>query len=219
MDQQYSSGHTRRAHMNLRMFVGEAIADFATTGAISPSSRYLVNAMLDPLPFARIRVALEFGPGTGAMTHSLLERLPSDAKLLVFEINPRFYQCLRESISDPRMVLINSSVENLQSELESRGIGQVDAAVSSLGLAFMPEHLRQTLFQHLLPHFHERSIFTQYQYVHGMQFQKGRLQRFNLRALLNRYFDSVQMKIEWRNLPPAFVFTCRTKAPSPKVKS
>jgi phospholipid N-methyltransferase len=217
MDQQYSSGHTRRAHMNLRMFVGEAIADFATTGAISPSSRYLVNAMLDPLPFARIRVALEFGPGTGAMTHSLLERLPSDAKLLVFEINPRFYQCLRESISDPRMVLINSSVENLQTELERRGIGQVDAVVSSLGLAFIPEQSRQTLFQHLLPHFHERSIFTQYQYVHGMQFQKGRLQRFNLRALLNRYFDSVQMKIEWRNLPPAFVFTCRTKALTPKV--
>src|ERR1700722_16487085 len=211
MDQQYSSGHARRAHMNLRMFVGEAIADFATTGAISPSSRYLVNAMLDPLPFARIRVALEFGPGTGAMTHSLLERLPSDAKLLVFEINPRFYQCLRESISDPRMILINSSVENLETELERRGIGQVDAAVSSLGLAFMPDRLRQSLFQNLLPHFHHRSVFTQYQYVHGMQFQNGRLQRFDLRALLNRYFDEVEMKIEWRNLLPAFVFTCHPK--------
>jgi phospholipid N-methyltransferase len=93
----------------------------------------------------------------------------------------------------------------------------VDAAVSSLGLAFIPEQSRQTLFQHLLPHFHEKSIFTQYQYVHGMQFQKGRLQRFNLRALLNRYFESVQMKIEWRNLPPAFVFTCRTKALTPKT--
>jgi phospholipid N-methyltransferase len=203
--------------MSLRVFVGEAIADFSTTGAISPSSKYLASAMLDPLPFARIRVALEFGPGTGAMTHTLLKRLPSDAKLLVFEINPRFYQCLRESISDPRMILINSSVENLESELERRGIRQVDAVVSSLGLAFIPERLRQSLFQQLLPLFHQRSVFTQYQYVHGLQFQNGRLQRFDLRALLNRYFNNVEMKIEWRNLPPAFVFTCRSQTAAPQI--
>ncbi len=181
--------------MNLKMFVGEALADFSMTGAISPSSRYLATAMLDPLPQARVRVALEFGEGTGAITHSLLKRLPADAKLLIFEINPRFYECLRESISDPRVTLINSSVEHLEAELDRRGIEQVDAAVSSIGLAFMPERLRRALFQHLLPHFHQRSVFTQYQYIHGMQFQNGRLRRFNLRALLNRYFDLVEMKI------------------------
>lgn len=201
----------RRVHMNFRVFVGEALADFNMTASIWPSSRYLAAAMLEPLPMARVRVALEFGPGTGAITHELLKRLPADAKLLVFEINPRFYEYLRDNISDPRMILINSSVEHLASELERRGIGQVDAVVSSIGLAFMPEGLRQGLFESLLPHFHEKSVFTQYQYVHGMQFQNGRLQRFDLRGLLNRYFDSVDMKIEWRNLPPAFVFNCRTR--------
>jgi phosphatidylethanolamine/phosphatidyl-N-methylethanolamine N-methyltransferase len=194
--------------MSLRTFVAEALIDFPTVAAISPSSRYLATAMLEPLPLANTRVALELGAGTGAITHALLEQLPPHATLLVFEINPRFFDCLRRSISDPRVILINSSVENLDSELHRRGIEQVDAVTSSLGLAFMPDRERQALFQRLSPFLHQKSVFTQYQYIHGMQFVEGRLCRLNLRLLLNRYFGSVQSRIVWRNLPPAFVFAC-----------
>jgi phospholipid N-methyltransferase len=194
--------------MSLRTFVVEALADFPMVAAISPSSRYLATAMLEPLPLARTRIALELGAGTGAITHVLLDQLPSNATLLVFEINRRFFDCLQRSISDPRVILINSSVENLDSELRRRGIQSVDAVVSSLGLAFMPDHQRRALFQRLSPFLHRRSVFTQYQYIHGMQFVEGRLCRFNLRPLLRRYFSSVQSRIVWRNLPPAFVFTC-----------
>ena len=194
---------------NFKTFVGEALADFSVTASISPSSKYLASAMLDPLPLSRVRVAVELGAGTGAITHSLLRRLPPSAKLLVFEINPRFYECLQRTISDPRAILIHASVEDLAIELQRRGIEQVDAVVSSLGLAFMPEPTRQRLFEHLKTLIHPRSVFTQYQYIHGMQFVDGRLRRFDLRSLLHRYFSSVQMTIEWRNLPPAFVFACQ----------
>lgn len=195
--------------MSLRIFVAEALTNFATVAAVSPSSRYLAAAMLDPLPLARTRVALELGAGTGAITHALIDQLPPDATLLVFEINPRFFDYLRQSISDPRVILINSSAENLNSELHRRGIQQVDAVVSSLGLGFMPDPERQILFQRLLPFLHEKSVFTQYHYIHGMQFVRGRLRRLKLEAMLNRYFGSVQSRIVWRNLPPAFVFTCQ----------
>jgi phospholipid N-methyltransferase len=197
--------------MSLKTFVFEALADFPMVAAISPSSRYLATAMLEPLPWARTRVAVELGAGTGAITHALLEQLPSDGTLLVFEINRRFFDCLQRSISDPRVILINSSVENLDSELLQRGIRQVDAVVSSLGLAFMPDRQRHALFQRLSPFLHKKSVFTQFQYIHGMQFVEGRLCRFDLRPLLSRYFVSVQSRIVWRNLPPAFVFTCHAR--------
>ena len=197
--------------MSLRTFVGEALTNFPTVAAISPSSRYLATAMLEPLTLARTRVALELGAGTGAITHVLLDRLPPHATLLVFEINPRFFDCLRRSISDPRVILINSSVENLDAELHRRGIQQVDSVTSSLGLAFMPDREREALFQRLSPFLHQKSVFTQFQYIHGLQFVGGRLCRLNLRPLLNRYFGSVQSKIVWRNLPPAFVFTCHAQ--------
>jgi phospholipid N-methyltransferase len=203
--------------MSLRMFVGEALTNFPMVGAISPSSRYLANAMLEPLPFERTRIAVELGAGTGAITNALLDRLPPSATLLVFEINRRFFDCLRRSISDPRVILINSSVEYIDSELHRRGIQQVDAVVSSLGLAFMPDRQRHALFERLLPFLQPRSVFTQYQYIHGLQFREGALRRFNLRPLLRRYFASVQSKIEWRNLPPAFVFTCQDRLKNSKA--
>jgi phospholipid N-methyltransferase len=188
--------------------MAEALINFPTVAAISPSSSYLASAMLEPLTLARTRIALELGAGTGAITHVLLDQLSPHARLLVLEINPRFFECLRRSISDPRVILIHSSAENLDSELRRRGIHQVDAVTSSLGLAFMPDRERQALFQRLSPFLHPKSVFTQYQYIHGLQFVDGQLCRFNLRPLLDRYFGSVQSKIVWRNLPPAFVFTC-----------
>jgi phospholipid N-methyltransferase len=197
--------------MSLRTFIIEAITNFPTVAAISPSSSYLASAMLEPLTLANARVAIELGAGTGAITHMLLDQLPPDATLLVFEINPRFFDVLQRSISDPRVILINSSAENLDFELRRRGITRVDAVTSSLGLAFIPDVERQAIFQRLSPFLHEKSVLTQYQYIHGLQFVGGRLCRLNLRPLLSRYFGSVQSRIVWRNLPPAFVFTCHAQ--------
>jgi phospholipid N-methyltransferase len=197
--------------MSLKTFVEEALNDFHTVAAVTPSSKYLAAAMLEPLPLSRARVAVEFGAGTGVITNAMLAQLPPDATLLVFEINRRFYDCLQNTISDPRVVLINASVENLDVELSKRGVQRVDAVASSLGLAFMSERSRHHLFQRLSLFLHPRSVFTQYQYIHGLQFDNGRLSRLDLRPLLSRYFGIVQNKIEWRNLPPAFVFTCHAQ--------
>lgn len=198
--------------MSLKLFAAEMLTDFHTIAAISPSSSHLVSAMLEPLPLRKTRVAVELGAGTGAITRALLDELPSFATLLVFEINPRFFYYLRRNFSDPRLVLINSSADNLDSELRRRGHDRVDAVASSLGLGFMSERQRHALFQRLLPFLHTKSVLTQYQYIHGMQFENGRLRRLSLARLLRRYFGSVESKIIWRNLPPAFVFTCHAES-------
>ncbi len=194
--------------MSLKTFVEEAISDFSTVASVSPSSKFLAAAMSEPLPLARARVAVEFGAGTGVITEAMLAQLPPDATLFVFEINKRFLDCLRSNITDPRVVLIDSSVENLDTELHKHGIRQVDAVASSLGLAFLTDKHRHALFQRLAPFLHRRSMFTQYQYIQSLQFDRGRFSRLDLRPLLTQYFSLVQCKIEWRNLPPAFVFTC-----------
>jgi len=106
---------------------------------------------------------------------------------------------------------LRRSADNFLNELQRRGFGRVDAVASSLGLAFMPDQQRHALFQQLSPFLHQRSVFTQYQYIHGMQFVNGRLRRLDLRRLLQRYFGAVKCRIVWRNLPPAFVFTCHAQ--------
>src|SRR5215470_7450373 len=124
-----NSNMTKR---DLTMFALEAMADFRSVGAIAPSSRYLTQAMLRPLPLARARVVVELGPGTGSMTRALLDLLPFDATLLAFEINSRFSWYLKSSISDSRLVVIDASAEKLQNEVRHRGYKRADAVVSSL---------------------------------------------------------------------------------------
>lgn len=198
--------------MSLRIFAEEAWADFRTVAAISPSSSHLAAAMLAPLRMERSHVVVELGAGTGAITRALLEELPPSATLLVFEINRRFFNYLKRRFSDPRLVLIHASAEHLDSELRRRGVHRVDAVASSLGLGLMSERQRHALFKRLLPFLHDETVLTQYHYVHGLQFANGRLRWLSLGPLLGRYFGSVQSKITWRNLPPAFVFTCHMKA-------
>jgi phosphatidylethanolamine/phosphatidyl-N-methylethanolamine N-methyltransferase len=198
--------------MSLRVFAEQALANFHTTASVAPSSRQLVSAMVAHVPDVPAPVVVEFGAGTGAMTQELLEHLPAEGRLFVFEINPRFVKHLQEKFSDPRMTLINVSVENVDSELRSRGVERVDAVVSSLGLSFMPPEMRTTIFEHLMPFMHEKTTLTQYQYLVAMDFSGGRVRRMDVRPLLRRYFGSIQSKIVWFNLPPAYVFTCQLKS-------
>jgi phospholipid N-methyltransferase len=195
--------------MSLRTFATEAVSDFYTTAAIAPSSRYLTEAMLEPLPLQRARVVVEFGPGTGVMTRALLSALPDGARLFAFEINHQFFQYLSQTILDPRLVLFNASAEMLNQELRQRGCKRIDAVVSSLGLGFMSEEQRHAVLSGLIPFLDGRSVLTQYQYIHGMQLHNGRPSRFSAARFLRRYFRSVERKMVWRNLPPAFVLTGR----------
>jgi phospholipid N-methyltransferase len=195
--------------MSRAIFALEALSDFRSVASVAPSSRYLVRAMLRPLPLEKARVVVELGCGTGVMTRALLKQLPPDAKLLAFEINPRFTRYLRLTVPDPRLVLIDNSAETVRQELQQRGFEQADAVLSSLGLAFMPEQERDAFLGDLGSLLSDKGVFTQYHYVHGMQFQNGQLGRFDMPRLLHRHFRTVERTIVWRNLPPAYVFVCR----------
>lgn len=198
--------------MSFKVFAAEALSNFYMVAAVAPSSKHLVGAMIAPLPRSEPLVAVEMGAGTGAMTKALLRELPRRATLIVFEINPRFFNYLKVNFSDPRLVLINKSVENLGSELRARGIDHVDMVVSSLGLGFMPEEQHRAIFDGLKPFVGPDTVLTQYQYIFNVHFANGRLRRHSMRPLLNEYFASVESKTIWRNMPPANVFTCRPEA-------
>jgi len=197
----------------LRTFSTEVLANFQTTAAVAPSSRYLTRAMLAPLPLGRAQAAVEFGPGTGAMTRALLAALPARATLYAFEISPRFRDYLAQNFSDPRLVVVPAGAERAREELAARGVRRVDAVVSSLGLTFMPESQRQAVLHGLVEFLAPGGVLTQYQYLHGLlaywQVNEGRIRRFTAARLLRCYFSTVTWEMVWRNLPPALVYACR----------
>lgn len=198
---------------DLKTFTAEAFNNFHTTSAVVPSSRYLTRAMLAPLPLGRARTVVEFGGGTGAITRALLDALPAQATLLSFEINPRFRAYLQAAIPDPRLEVIPAGAERVREELGARGIREVDAAVSSLGLTFMPAKQRHAILRGLLGFMSPAGVLTQFQYLHGLlphiHPADRQLQCFIAARWLRSYFPQVTSEVIWRNFPPAIVFACR----------
>ena len=103
------------------------------------------------------------------MTRELLDALPRSAKLLAFEVNPRFVEYLRNRVHDPRLEVLACGAERAGDELRRRGYARVDAVLSSLGLTLMGEDTVARLFRELRPALDGRSVFTQFQYVHRVR--------------------------------------------------
>ena len=200
--------------MGIATFASQALEDFQSTAAIAPSSRFLAEAMVDPLPLSSAKVVVELGPGTGVMTRELLRRMRFDAKLLAFEVSPRFINYLGENISDPRLEVVPVGAENIVDELASRGIHRSEAVLSSLGLTLMPFDVVDAVLAGSQQLVGDTGVFTQFQYVHRVRVQNCRPVYFDVAKWLRKRFPVVGRRMIVRNLPPAFVYDCRNRPAS-----
>ncbi len=196
----------------MRLFLQEALSDFSATASVAPSSRYLAEAMSQPLRRRRARVVVELGPGTGAITRVLLEHMPAESQLIALEINPKFYSYLKRTLTDPRLLLLNARAESLESLLPQLGHDDVDAVVSSLGLSLMTDWKRRSLLAGLAGHLSEKGVFVQYYYLTARwldavhQCWRPALQ--TVPTLLRHHFHTIHTQVVWWNLPPAIVYVC-----------
>lgn len=164
-------------------------------GSVTPSSKFLVKKMVEPIDFTHVRSIVEFGPGTGIITKELLHRMPADAILLAFEINTEFCDTLKE-IGDPRLKIISDSAENLKEYLDQYKITEVDYVVSSLPFAMIPNPVVKNILDTVKKVLSKKGAFIQYQYS------------LNAYKKLKNIFNKVDLKFTPMNIPPAFVFTC-----------
>src|SRR3954451_6845696 len=96
----------RRSHNPRWHFLRGFLKNPVMVGSIIPSSRVLIDKMLDPVDWANTRLFVEYGPGVGTFTKPILERLAPDATLLTIDTNADFTRYLKERIDDPRLVAV-----------------------------------------------------------------------------------------------------------------
>ncbi|MBC7506640.1 MAG: methyltransferase domain-containing protein [Sandarakinorhabdus sp.] len=177
------------------LFARNFFANPRRVGSVIPSSRRLIQRMLGQTDWQQIKVAVEYGPGTGCITRALLARLGPDARLFAFEINSEFVDYLRRDITDPRLTVVAASAETVAAVLATAGIDHCDIAVSSLPFSIMPVAVRQAIVRATA------SILAPGAHLIGYQYSTSWLRE------LRRDFRHVAVQIEPRNWPPAFVFT------------
>jgi len=114
----------RETLADYRLFAHEFLRTFHTTGAILPSSPGLAKALTQhvaehPADGRRRRI-LEVGPGTGAVTRYVVQRLGPNDHLTLVELNERFVQRLQKRFaSDPRFQSAADRVTIVHDRLEA----------------------------------------------------------------------------------------------------
>jgi phospholipid N-methyltransferase len=177
-------------------FFSEFLKRGKHVGAVTPSSKFLVKKMVDPIDFTGVTCIVEYGPGTGIITLELLNRMPADAILLAFEINKEFCETLIQEIKDPRIRVINDSAEKLEEYLAQNNISKVDYIVSSLPFAMIPNEVVKNILDVSKKVLSISGLFIQYQYS------------LNAYKKLKNIFKHVDLNFTPMNIPPAFIFIC-----------
>src|SRR5918993_5115283 len=90
-------------------------------GSIIPTSKSVIEKMLEPVDWENTKLFVEYGPGVGTFTRPILEKLGPDATLLTIDTNPEFTEYLRESLDDERLVAVTGSAGEVEKMLADRG--------------------------------------------------------------------------------------------------
>jgi phospholipid N-methyltransferase len=162
-------------------------------GAVLPTSRTAVRAMLDLADVPAARLVVELGAGTGVATREILARLGPDARLVAVEIDPRLARLLAERLPDPRLQVVCDSAEDLGRHLDG---DRADVLVSMLPFTSLEVGLRRRLLDELPRALRPggSALVIQYSPL--------------LLGELRHRFAAVRSRVTPWNVPPAFLFAC-----------
>ncbi|MDA8090220.1 MAG: hypothetical protein M0Z61_08390 [Nitrospiraceae bacterium] len=186
-------------------FLGQYMRKIREVGSIAPDSGACVNGLLKSVKFKSAKVIIEFGSGSGAVTREILRRKRPDAVLICFEKNTAFYDHLRKTITGRNVFIILADVFDAAHVLASRfdiSARSVDYIISTLPCSFM--RINELLIKAVCPLLNERGAFIQYMHVPSV------LKGFRLRPILSKRFSRIESDIVFSNIPPVFIYTCRT---------
>jgi phospholipid N-methyltransferase len=173
-------------------------------GSLIPSSRFLVNRLLDQVDWGRAGTIVEYGPGVGTFTGEILRRLRPDASLVAIDTNRDFARYLAHTFRDDRLHVIEGSAADAQDTLRERGLGRADYVISGIPYSTMPPELRARILRATHDLLQPDGAFLVYQFTRAVL------------PYLRQMFAHVQQEFEPRNIMPARLFYCR---PSPERRN
>ena len=175
-----------------------------SVGSIAPSSRSLAEAMIAGTNLDKAQMVVELGPGTGAITQTIISSIGRNSSFLAMELDARAVQRLRQRFPDVN--ICHDSAEKIRSHLGRYGRRHADVIVCSIPWAVMPQEVQRTIMQHVAAALAPDGVFTACTYIGAPLTARGR----HYGHLLRNLFSTVEVsKMIWGNVPPALVYRCR----------
>ena len=165
-------------------------------GWMLPSSPFLVDEVLKEVDWQAAKVIVEYGPGMGAFTRRVLERMRPDARLIALEINPEFFAFLQRSFPDPRFHLAKRSAAEIDQVLAELGCDKADYVISGIPFKTLPHALRDMIVRKTHSILRPNGHFLVYQFSSAV------------RPYLEQVFRRVSRDFELLNIIPAQLYFC-----------
>jgi phospholipid N-methyltransferase len=187
-----------------RAFLAAALRNPGQVGAIAPTSEVMAELLTRVVPRSGAPVVVELGPGTGAVTAVIDDRLPSEGRHLAVELDPGMAAFLERT--HPGLEVIQGDAVKLGALLAEHGVTKADAVVSGLPWSLFDDATQRSILTQIADVVGPEGAFTTFAYRHGLVLSAAR--RFR-RALRETFEEVLVTATVWRNLPPAFVYVCR----------
>lgn len=164
-----------------------------SVGSVIPSSPALVRALLTEIDWQTTRTIAELGGGTGAITRAINQLRAPASTFLCFEKNPRMR---RELTGQFPNIIFEEDAFAIRDSMETHRLASLDCVVCGLPLVNFPKRKRFALLAEVHDLLKPGGTFVAFQYTR------------RLRPALVTTFDQLESRYIWKNVPPAYVFTC-----------
>ena len=182
--------------MSLFLYLRNFIQD-KQVASIAPTSAVAVERICRGVSWRDAKVVVEYGAGSGVFTKHILSLLQPDATLIAFELNSELAAILRSRINDKRCIVINRSAEFAADTLRTHGIEAADIVISGIPFSFFTEWSRERIIKRTHALLRSGGLFVTYQ-----AFPKPPSKKRPLRKIISKYFSSISIEYEFRNVPP-----------------
>ncbi len=187
-------------YSSLLLFARNFVKHPRMLGSVIPSSRYLIRRVLRHVDWERADLVVEYGPGVGTFTREILARLKPQARLVAIETNREFVEHLRNTVSDPRLSVVEGSAAEVEDILARLHLHGADYVVSGIPFSTLPPELRRDILEATRAVLKPGGEFLVYQFSSSVL------------PHLRRVFGTVERGFEPRNVLPAHWFRCRNEA-------
>lgn len=179
------------------------IREPATVGAVSPSSQSLAKEMIEGFALGSADTVVEMGPGTGAFTGLILERIGDQTTFISMELDAINARRLRRRF--PQALVYNDAADKIAKYLAFHGKRKADYVICGLPWASLPLPTQQSTLNAILESLAPDGVFSTFAYIHARMLPKAK----QFKTQLKQHFARVETSpIIWKNLPPAFVYRC-----------
>jgi len=190
------------------------IREPVSVGALSPSSRALARAMIQGCNLQDADTVVEMGPGTGAFTGLIRERIGKETTFVAIELERNNARCLKRRFPD--LIVHNDSAERMPEYLAQHRKKTADVIISGIPWANLQSVVQDRIMNGVMASLASDGVFTTFGYVHARWLPNAR--RF--RQMLECHFVRVETSsVIWGNFPPAFVYRCAQSGTSPAAAS